>query len=355
MKLFIPGPTYVREDVLMEMTKPLIGHRTKDASALQKGITEKMKQVFITENMVLSSTSSGCGLMEGAIRSCTSSKGAVFSMGSFGDKWHKIGLSNGLDVDLFKVEHGNTIDANFVDEVLRKEDYDFVAITHNETSTGVKSPLDEIAEVMKNYEDIVWAVDAVSSAAGSKIETDKLGIDIVITSTQKCLALPPGMAFCTFSEKAIERAKTVENRGNYFDLLSLYKDILKRDYQYPNTPNISLMYAADYQLNHIVNEEGLENRFNRHKEMAEYVRNWAMENFALFPKDIKDASDTVTCVENNRGIDVGELNKELAKRGMIISNGYGDLKNKTFRIAHMGDLTMDDIKELLENIDEIIK
>jgi len=353
MKLFIPGPTYVREEVLMQMTKPLIGHRTKDASVLQKNITENMKQVFMTENMVLCSTSSGCGLMEGAIRSCTSSKAAVFSIGSFGNKWHKIGISNGLDVDLYKVELGETIDANFVDEVLKKKDYDFVAITHNETSTGVVTPIEEIAEVMKKYENIVWAVDAVSSAGGMKIETDELGIDILITSTQKCLALPPGMAFCTFSEKAIERAKTVENRGNYFDLLSLYNDILKRDYQYPNTPNISLMYAAEYQLNHMVNEEGLENRFNRHREMAEYVRNWALENFALFPKDAKYASDTVTCVLNNKNLDIGNLNRELAKRGMTISNGYGDLKDKTFRIAHMGDLTMDDIKELLENIDEI--
>ncbi|MDO5712895.1 MAG: alanine--glyoxylate aminotransferase family protein [Tissierellia bacterium] len=354
MKLFIPGPTNVRQEVLQAMTKSLIGHRTKSASELQKNISMNMQDVFGSKEMVLCSTSSGTGLMEGSIRSCTSSKAAVFSMGSFGNKWHKIGISNGLHVDLYKVKEGKHIDANFVEDALKKDHYDFVAITHNETSTGVCNDLTEISELLRG-KDIVWAVDGVSSVGGVKIDTDELGIDILLTSTQKCLGLPPGMAFCTFSEKAIEKAKNVKLRGMYFDLLSLYKKILEKDYQYPNTPNISLMYAAEVQTNYMVHEEGLATRYQRHKDLANIVRNWAKENFALFVEEEAFASDTVTCVKNTRNIDIGALNKFLGKKDMMISNGYGDLKNETFRIAHMADMTKEDIEELLYEIDQFIK
>lgn len=193
----------------------------------------------------------------------------------------------------------------------------------------------------------------VSSAGGAKVEVDKLGIDICITSTQKCLGLPAGLALCTLSQKALERARTVENRGLYFDLVSLYDTIQKKDYQYPSTPSLSHMYALDYQLTKIVEEEGLENRFKRHEEMANYVRDWANKHFEMFAP-VEVASNTLTTVKNTRGISVADLNKELGKRGFMISNGYGDLKEKTFRIAHMADTTMEDLKVLLGHIEDIL-
>jgi aspartate aminotransferase-like enzyme len=160
------------------------------------------------------------------------------------------------------------------------------------------------------------------------------------------------MAIASMSQKAVEAAKKVEFRGLYLDLLELYQYIQKKDYQYPSTPAISIMYAMDYQLDKIL-EEGLENRHRRHLEMAEYVRAWAKKNFELFPNE-KYLSNTLTTIKNNRGIDVAALNKELGNRGYAISNGYGDLKDKTFRISHMGDYTLDDVKGLLENIDDIL-
>lgn len=354
MKLFIPGPTNVRAEVLDAMIKPLIGHRTKSATELQKNITKNMKQIFNTESAVLCSTSSGTGLMEGSIRSCTSSRAAVFSMGNFGNKWYKIGIQNGLQVDRYKVEDGCHIDANFVEDALKKADYDFVAITHNETATGVVNDLRDMASLLKG-KDIVWAVDGVSSVGGIPMNPDELGIDILLTSSQKCLALPPGMAFCTFSEKAMEKAEKVPYRGTYFDLLDLYKVILSKDHQYPNTPAISIMYAAEVQTDYMVNVEGLDNRFKRHKAMADTVRTWAKDRFGLFARDEAHASDTVTCVANTRGIDVKALNAFLATKDMMISNGYGDLKDVTFRIAHMGDTTPEDIAELLAAIDEFLE
>ena len=186
---------------------------------------------------------------------------------------------------------------------------------------------------------------------GTYIPVDELGIDVCITSTQKCLGLPPGMSVASVSEKAYERAKTVENRGLYFDLVALY-DKAQKKFQYPSTPSISHMFALDYQLDRIL-AEGLENRFARHIEMAEYTREWARKYFAIFP-DERYLSNTLTTVTNTRGISVADLNAELAKRGFNISNGYGDLKEKTFRIAHMADCTLPEVKEVTDAIVDIL-
>ena len=352
-RLFIPGPVDVREDVLEKMATPMIGHRTKDASNLQRSISEKMKKLMYTESEILLSTSSGSGLMEGAVRSCTRKRAAIFSVGAFGDRWYKMAVSNGVPADIFTSEPGKPTTPEMVDEVLSSGKYDLITITHNETSTGVMNPVEEISEVMKKYPEVVWCMDTVSSLGGVKIEVDKLGVDICITSTQKCLGLPPGMAVCSFSEKAVEAAKQVKYRGLYLDLLDLYNYIKKKDYQYPSTPSLSHMFALDYQLDRIM-EEGIENRFERHYKMAKIVREWAKVNFELFPEE-KYASVTLTTVKNTKGINVGELNKKLGERGYMISNGYGDLKDITFRIAHMADATIDDIKKLLEVIDEVLK
>ncbi|WP_315079650.1 alanine--glyoxylate aminotransferase family protein [uncultured Clostridium sp.] len=352
-KLFIPGPVEVREDVLEKMATPMIGHRSKDASILQRRISDNLRKLFYTNSEILLSTTSGSGLMEGAIRCCTAKRAAVFSVGAFGKRWYDMAVNNNVPADLFSVEMGQSIDPTEVEKALSTGKYDLVAVTHNETSTGVMNPVDEIGEIVKKYPDVVLIVDTVSSAAGTKIEVDKWGIDVCITSSQKALGLPPGLSVCTFSQKAKERAEKVPSRGYYLDLLKLYQYIQKKDYQYPSTPSLSHMFALDYQLDNILNKEGLENRFARHVEMAQIVRAWAKKYFAIFP-DENHLSNTLTTIKNTRGINVAELNRELGKRGFQISNGYGDLKEKTFRIAHMADCTIEDVKELLKNIEEIL-
>ncbi len=359
IKLFIPGPTIVSEDILKELSLPMIGHRSKKASEIQKRTSDNMQKVLFTQQRILLSTSSGSGLMEGAIRSCTAKRAAVFSVGAFGDKWYKMAKANGVPADLFSSTMGEPTTPEMVDEALATGKYDVVTVTHNETSSGIQNPVEEIAEVMKKYPDVIWCVDAVSSAAGSKIETDKLGIDILVTSTQKALALPPGLAICSMTQKAYERTAQVENRGLYFDLRTLWDFIDKKNYQYTSTPALSIMYALDKQLQHIVEEEGIENRFARHEQMAEYVRAWADEYFRVYPNR-KYLSKTLTVIDSHlKGCDqvisIPELNKALAEHNMQLGNGYGGLKDKTFRIAHMGELTMDDMKEVTSTIVDVLK
>ena len=359
IKLFIPGPTIVSEDILSEMSLPMIGHRSKKASEIQKRISDNMQKVLFTNNRILLSTSSGSGLMEGAIRSCTAKRAAVFSVGAFGDKWYKMAQTNGIPADKFSSEMGEPTTPEMVDAALSTGKYDVITVTHNETSSGIQNPVEEIAEVMKKYPDVVWLVDAVSSAAGSKIETDKLGIDVLITSTQKALALPPGLAICAMSQKAYDRTAEVQNRGLYFDLRTLWDFIDKKNYQYTSTPCLSLMYALDKQLQHIVNEEGIEARFARHEQCAEFTRAWADEYFRVYPNR-KYLSKTLTVIDAHpKGcselISIPELNKSLAERNMQLGNGYGGLKDKTLRIAHMGELCMDDMKEITSAVVDVLK
>jgi aspartate aminotransferase-like enzyme len=335
------------------MATPMMGHRGKDASDLQRNISEKMRELMFTKNKIVLSTSSGTGLMEGAIRSATAKSAIVFSVGAFGDRWADLAKANGIPYDIHQEEAGNPTMPETVEKYLSTGKYDVITITHNETSTGIMNPTDAIAEVIKKYPDVVWLLDTVSSLAGAKVEVDKLGVDICITSTQKALALPPGLAIASVSPKAEKRFEEIGVRGYYLDFKTLLKYIEKKDHQYHATPSLSHMFALDFQLDRI-KKEGIENRFIRHIEMAEFTINWANTFFKTFPKPGFE-SLTLTVIENNRGINVADLNSQLGKRGLQIANGYNELKEKTFRIAHMGELTMDDMIEVTGAIEEILK
>ncbi|RKX84186.1 MAG: aminotransferase [Spirochaetes bacterium] len=352
-KLFIPGPVEVDEKVLKVLSTPMIGHRSAEYSELQKRAAEKMQMLMYTKNDIIFSTSSGTGLLEMAIRNTTAKRAIVFSVGAFGNRWFQIAKGNGIAADKHEIEWGKGLNPSIVEKYLSTGKYDVATVTHNETSTGVMNNLYELSEVFHRYPDVVWCVDTVSSLGGAKIEVDKLGIDICVSSSQKALGLPPGLSVASVSEKAAKRAEQVTNRGYYFDMLLLLKYIKERNFQYPSTPSIPHMFALDFQLDRIM-QEGLEDRFQRHIEYAEYVRAWAKKYFGLFA-DEKYASQTVTCIKNTRGISVKELNNELGKRGFVISNGYGSLKEKTFRIAHMADITREELEELIFTIDDILK
>ncbi len=350
-RLFIPGPVDVREDVLQKMATPQIGHRTQECTDLQKRISENVQKLMFTKNDIILSTTSGSGIMEMAVKSCTKKRAAVFSVGAFGDRWYKMCTANAVPADKFKSELGQPTTPEMVEEALSTGKYDLVTVTHNETSTGIMNPVGEIAKVVAKYPEVVFCVDTVSSLGGAYVPVDEWGIDMCITSTQKCLGLPAGLSVASVSQKAYDRALTVENRGLYLDLVSVV-DKARAKYQYPSTPSLAHMFALDYQLDQIVNVEGIENRFKRHAEMAKITREWANKYFKLLP-DEAYASNTLTTIENTRGLSVAGLNKELATRGWMISNGYGDLKEKTFRIAHMADTQPETLKELLSIIEEI--
>ncbi len=351
-KLFIPGPTHVREEILEAQTAPMIGHRSQEYADLQAEVTPKLQALLYTEQPVFLFTNSGTGVMEGAIRQTVRKRALIPVCGAFSERWFEIAQANGVPSDRVDVAWGQGFTPEIIDEALSQGDYDVLTVTYNETSTGVMNPLDEIAAMVhETYPDTLILVDAVSAMAGAKIEVDAWGLDVVISSSQKCFALPPGLSVTAVSERAIERAEAVPDRGFYFDFIRMLK-YYKRN-QTPATPAISLIQALNQQMDDIL-EEGLENRWDRHIAMAEVVRAWAREHWALFP-DERFLSNTVTTIENTRGVSIAELNEALGHKGAMISNGYGSkLREKTFRIAHMGDLTVEDIRWVLGLIDEIL-
>lgn len=351
-KLFIPGPTEVRKEILDAQAQPMIGHRSKDFGAINARVIDKIKKALGTQNYAYVFTSSGTGVMEGSIRNCVVSDVLHGVNGAFSDRWFKIAKACGKNADAITVDWGKAIKPEMVAEKLKTKKYEAFCLVQNETSTGVRAPIEAIAEVMKQHPDVLWIVDMVSSLMGDKVDIDKLGVDVCITSSQKCFALPPGLAVATVSQRALDKTRTVKDRGYYFDFDAMQKR-LEKDNGTPTTPAVSLFYALDKQMDRIL-AEGMDARYQRHVKMAQYVREWAAKHFALFAENGYE-SVTVTCVTNTRNIKVADLNSELGKRGMAISNGYGDLKEKTFRIAHMGDLTLEEIQELIKNINEILK
>ena len=351
-KLFIPGPTHVREKILQAQAAPMIGHRAKEYSDLQAAVTTKLQQLLYTQQRVYLYACSSTGMMEGSVRQASTRRILNTVCGAFSKRWFQMTAANGVPCDKVEVPMGQAITPELVDEALSKGDYDAITIVMNETSTGLTNPLEDIAALIhEKYPDVLILVDAVSGMAGIKIEFDAWGLDVCLAGVQKCFALPAGLTVCAVSDRARERAQQIESPGYYFSYAQMDKKYEK--HQTPATPAISLIQALNAQMDDIL-AQGLENRWRRHEEMATTVQDWARRYFGLY-SDERYLSNTVTNVENTRGISVAGLNEELAKRGAMISNGYGDLKEKCFRIAHMGDLTLDDVKWLLGQIEDILE
>ncbi|MBU0629229.1 MAG: alanine--glyoxylate aminotransferase family protein [Nanoarchaeota archaeon] len=355
-KLFIPGPTEVRKEILVELSHPQIGHRTQEFRDLFASLKPGLKELFFTNNDVLISTSSGSGFWEAAIRCCVNKKVLHAVNGAFSKKWADVSERCGREVTQVKFDSGKAVKADDIDKALSSGEFEAFCMVHNETSTGVASNLEDISSVMKKYPHVLFFVDAVSSLAGIKIEVDKLGIDICLASSQKALALPAGIAVASVSARAYKKAETVQGRGYYFDILEL-KKMYDKD-ETPYTPSIPHLYALKKQLERI-SAEGVENRFKRHKEMAEYVRKWALDKgFEMFAEKGYE-SNTVSCIANTKKLDFKAMKKEMAKKGYSTDSGYGKLNEKleakgkatTFRIAHMGDLTLDEVKDMLTEME----
>ncbi len=350
-RLFTPGPTEVRPEILKELATPQIHHRSPEFSELYARIQPKLQKVLFTEKPVLLFTSSSTGAMEAAVTNLVAKRCLNLVNGAFSKRWHEITVGNGVPCDAFDVPWDTAIKPEMVDAQLKTGKYDAVTLVFNETSTGLQNPLEAIAEVVRRYPDVFLLVDAVSGMAGAKIETDAWGIDYVLAGTQKAFALPPGLAVAAVSPRALERAKTVPPRSFYFNLPDMYKFHLKN--QTPATPAIPQMFALDAQLDAMM-AEGIENRFARHAKMAGVVQAWAKKHFDIYPEK-GYWSQTLTCVKNTREVDASAMVKSLVNDyNARIENGYGDLKNKTFRIAHMGDIQVDQILGLLRAIDTIL-
>ena len=351
--MFVPGPVDVAPEVFAAMSKPVLPHRSNEYEAIYQRAAKKCEDLFYTKYRVFIGTHSGSGMQETGIRNLVQKDVLCCVNGAFSERWYEVAIGNGKQADKLEAEWGKAIEPEALREALKKKHYEAVTIVHNETSTGCESPVKELCAVIKEVSpDTMILVDAVSSLAGTKIEMDAWGIDFLLTSSQKCIALPPGLSLAGTTDRALEKAKTVTNRGWYFDLL------IMEDYRIKNstamTSAVTLVYGLDFQLDRIF-AEGLEKRFARHAAMSKRVYDWSLERGMEPFADPKRLSKTVATIKNTRELDISKLNAFLLEHDMRIANGYGNLKNKTFRIATMGETQMEDVDKLLANIDDFMK
>jgi len=353
-RLFIPGPVKVNEDVLQQLARPTLGHRGKEYTQLHGETVSMLKKIFFTDQNVFLSTSSASGIWEAAIRNCVGPDETVLATccGAFSDKWADVVSLCGRNAEELKVDWGKPILAEMIDEKLSTGKYAAVTLVYNETSTGLTNPLYEISKMMKaKYPEVLVFVDAVSAMVGLPLHFDELGWDVVFASVQKAFAIPPGLAVALVSNRALEKSKNIPGRGYYFNF-ELWAESAAKS-QTLVTPNVPHIMALNYQCEKLL-AEGMENVWSRHEQMADFVRAWAKDRFSLFCEE-KYASNTLTTIKNTKGINVAEtISRVQEKHNTIFGNGYGKLKEKTFRIAHMGDITLDDLKELTGWIDEEI-
>lgn len=351
-KLFIPGPIAVSEKTLRAMTRPMIGHRSTDFVALYQSIQPDLQALFYTQDPVYLATSSAWGVMEGALRNVVRKKVLTCMNGAFSDKWFDVAQRCGKAAGALKFEWGQPVDPGAVRRELATGGYDAITLIHNETSTGTMSDLAAIMAVVREFPDVISIVDTVSSFSVLPIRKDELGIDVLLTGSQKALALPPGLALFSVSTRARERALQLSDRGYYFDLVEFQKN--HENGMTPSTPVIPLIYALQSKLEDI-KAEGIEARYARHARLNATVRAWGVrQGFRLFPAEAY-GSLSLNCFANTLNIDLPALNKVLkSKHGLVIDGGYGKLKGKTFRISNMGDETDATIAELLQALDRAL-
>ena len=351
-----PGPTPIPDDIFDAMSAPMINHRGPEFDELIKKTTEQLKQVFMTQNDVFILTASGTGALEASLVNTLSPGDRVLSAtaGSFGDRFTDMAGAFGADVLVLDFEWGRPVEPEAIREALRDHpDIKAVMITHNETSTGVTHPVEEIARIAKTEFDKVLLVDAVSSLGCIPLPVDAWDCDLVGTASQKGFMIPPGLAFISVSERGWQEQQTAKMPRFYFDLGSA-KLMLERG-QTPFTPNVAAMYGLSLALDKLL-DEGMENVFGRHAGIAQLTRDGVREmGLELLVDDERYASDTVTAVKVPDEVDGRQLMGRLrTEKNVVLAGGQGKLSNSIFRIGHLGHVSREDIEEVMAALKSLL-
>lgn len=357
VRFFLPGPTYVRRATLEAMVRPMVAHRSPEFQAVYASVADHLRTIFQSDRPVYTATGSSTLLMESAVVSTARDRVLSLCAGAFSERWFMVCRNLAKTVDRIQVPWGEPVDPELVRDALRRTrnyaPYEVVTVVHNETSTGVLQPLREIVQVVREESDALVLVDAVSSLGGAPVEPEDWDLDLVLAGSQKALSLPPGLVFFTLSERLEKRAYDKMPRGWYTDVLR-YRDAHHKKAGTITTPNIPVFYAAEHQLQRVV-DEGMEARWERHRRMAARTAEWAESRGVSLASEAGFRSPTVSCLRPPEGIDPRELVAALAAKGYTVGGGYGSWKKSTFRIGHMGEVLEDDLERLFGVLDETLE
>jgi aspartate aminotransferase-like enzyme len=329
-----PGPAPVPEEVLLELARPVIHHRSAEAKQVITEVVRGLKEVFQTENDVLILTASGTGAMEAAVVNTVppGSKALVLNAGHFAARWGSICKAFGINVVSLDTEWGQPVDPEAVANAL-KQHGDTVCVygTLSETSTGTGHPVEAIGKVVAATP-AVFAVDGISGVGAMECRTDAWNIDLLCVGSQKALMLPPGLAFVAVSPKAWARIDAFPSRCFYLSLKAAREKI--KEFDTPFTPAHTLILALRTALRRIT-EEGIENVWRRHRIMSQAcqagIQALGLELFSARP------AEGLTAFHVPAGMKDSDIRNKLVERfGITTIGGQGKLKGKIVRIGHMG-------------------
>ena len=351
--LMIPGPVKVPQRVLRAMAKPMISHRSADFEKIYEDCRSRLKDLFDTKNEVVVLSGSGTAGMEAAVGGIIGKGEKVVTVtnGKFGERFTELGDRYGSIVPL-DFPWGTPFDLARIEAAL-DDGAKAITMVHNETSVGIVNPAREIGKLARKY-DAVFIVDGISSVGGNEFLTDEWGIDIAITGSQKCLAVPPGLAMVAVSKRAMDLLE--EGKGGYYtDLKAHLKKASKN--QTPYTPAVSLFFALQEALK-MAAEEGFPERRARMAALAGGVRAAASAlDIQLFPQvnEHTTYSNTVTAMKMPSGISDSQLRGGMRKRGVVVSGGQEELKGKIFRIGTMGACTEADVLRTIQTLELVLE
>ncbi len=351
--LMIPGPTPVPETVLQALAKHPIGHRSKEFSKIFMSATEKLQWLGQTKNDVFIYTASGTGALEGAIANTINPGDKVLSLviGVFGQRFADIAKLYGAEVTEIKAEAGKAISVNQLKEALAASKYKAVTLTHSETSTGTANDIKALIPLIKAHGALAL-MDAVTSLACMELNIDALGIDVVVSGSQKGFMLPPGLSFIYVSEAAY-KAKEICKSPCYYFCWKQAKKALK-DSTTPWTPNVSFIIALEKALT-MMQEEGLENIISRHARLRDTLRNGVRKLGLKLLTEDATASAAITAIYPPDGVAVPDIRKAFKEDWQItVANGQKELENKIFRMGHLGFVCDRDILTGLAALEKVL-
>ncbi len=353
--LLAPGPTPVPSEALLAMAMPVIHHRSPDFLPVLDAAKKGLQWLYQTKNDVLILCASGTGGMVGSVNNFFSpgDKALVINAGNFGERWTKICNAYGLEVNEIKIDWGYTVKPEDVEKALKKDPaIKGVFVQASETSTGVYHDIEAIAAAVRKFNDTLFIVDAISALVAHDLKMDEWGIDVLIGGSQKGLMLPPGLAFVGISEKAWKFADRAKCPRFYFNFKKERESLSKNQTNF--TSPVTLIIGLNECLK-LLQKEGLENAFNRHKRLAHATRE-AVKAIGLELFSQQSPSNSVTAIKAPAGFDGQEIYKNLrVNYGITAAGGQGQAKGKIFRIAHLGYADTFDIITAIAGVEMVLK
>ena len=350
---FLPGPTGVHPDIVAAMQRPVISHLGGEMAELMARMERPLRHLFRTTRPVLIGTSSATGFMEAAVRAGVRQRLLAVVGGHFGERFARIAAACGKEVVRVVVPPGRALDPAHLERFLDGPGVDAVSVVHAETSTGALAPLEALSRVVRSRDDVLLLVDAVGSIGADPVEFDLWQLDFAFTGSQKALGLPAGLALAAASKRFMERARTADAPGSYFDVHALER--ATRERRPASTPALPQLYALDAQLGRIGASGGVEARWERHARLRQVVETWcaAKARFALLaPPGSRSAA--VSALRLPEGVTSPAVVAALAARGWLAAPGLDALADAVVRIGHMGDLESSHLEAFLAALDAVV-